>query len=147
MSTMRSMCFAYNNRTGSKFPDIDLDSGQQLLIPDRSEVGKSSLLQLMTGLIFQWQYFIKTLSLQENLSLVQYSAGAKANKERIMEVPECLGVAHKSSEKPHYRGQDGQNCKKVANLLIRHAEITAAQLFIIIHDQRLKAQFQNTFTL
>lgn len=208
MLTTRSLCFTYDNRTRFQFPDIDLDSGQQLLILGKSGVGKTTLLHLIAGLIrpesgsitltgivinslsnkkldkfrgnqigliFQRPYFVKTLSLQENLALVQYLAGAKANKERIMEVLDGLGIAHKFSERPNYMSQgeqqraaialamvnhpkliladeptsslDDQNCEKVANLLMKHAEITGAQLIIITHDQRLKAQFQNTLTL
>ena len=127
------------------------------------------------GLVFQRPYFVHALTLRENLALIQYLAGKKQDKNRIMEVFDSLGISHKFSEKPYRMSQgeqqrasialavvnspqliladeptsslDDKNSMKVASLLKEQASATGAQLIIITHDQRLKGQFQNTLQL
>ncbi|NJN24897.1 MAG: ATP-binding cassette domain-containing protein [Cyclobacteriaceae bacterium] len=127
------------------------------------------------GLVFQRPHFVLALSLAENLALVQYLAGKQQDKNRISEVLDSLGIRHKLHEKPYRLSQgeqqraaialavvnnprliladeptsslDDKNCMKVAALLKEQASATGAQLIIITHDQRLKAQFQNTLIL
>lgn len=127
------------------------------------------------GLVFQRPHFVRALSLQENLALVQHLARKPLDKPRIKEVLDGLGIGHKLSEKPHRLSQgeqqraaialavvnrpqliladeptsslDDKNAHRVARLLQEQASATGAQLIIITHDQRLKAQFSNTLTL
>jgi len=127
------------------------------------------------GLVFQRPHFVQALTVQENLMLVQYLAGKPQDKNRIETVLDSLGVSDKLSEKPHQLSQgeqqrvaialavvnnpkliladeptsslDDKNCAKVAVLLKEQAVATGAQLVVITHDQRLKAQFQSTLTL
>ncbi len=51
MFKTRSLYFAYNERTSFHFPDIDLESGEDILILGESGIGKSTLLHLMSGLL------------------------------------------------------------------------------------------------
>ena len=127
------------------------------------------------GLVFQRPHFVRALSLQENLALVQHLARKPVDKSRIKEVLDGLGIGHKLSEKPHRLSQgeqqraaialavinrpqliladeptsslDDKNANRVARLLQEQAFTTEAQLIIITHDQRLKTQFSNTLTL
>lgn len=127
------------------------------------------------GLVFQRPHFIQALTLQENLALVQHLAGQKQDKNRIREVLTSLNIAHKLNDKPHQLSQgeqqraaialavvnypqliladeptsslDDKNCMRVVALLKEQAKATGSALVIITHDQRLKAQFNNTLEL
>ncbi|MEM9674339.1 MAG: ABC transporter ATP-binding protein [Cyclobacteriaceae bacterium] len=127
------------------------------------------------GLVFQRPHFVRALSLQENLALVQHLARRPPDKSRIKEVLDGLGIGHKLNEKPHRLSQgeqqraaialavvnrpqliladeptsslDDKNAHRVARLLKEQASTTGAQLIIITHDQRLKEEFPNTITL
>ena len=208
MFRTKSLKFAYNDQTSFNFPDIDLSSGENLLILGESGIGKTTLLHLMAGLlrpksgsvelmqtnlsklhtskldhfrgqhiglIFQRPHFVQSLSLQQNLALVQYLAGKQQDSKRVKEVVSHLGIGHKLSEKPHRLSQgeqqraaiamavvnhpqlvladeptsslDDTNCMRVVTLLKEQASATGAQLIIITHDHRLKDQFQYTLAL
>jgi len=127
------------------------------------------------GLVFQRPYFVDSLSLKENLMLIQHLAGLPRNKERINEVLARLGIDDKLQQKTHRLSQgeqqraaigmaiinqpkviladeptsslDDNNCQKVAALLKEQALTTQAHLVIITHDQRLKSSFQNSIEL
>ncbi|UXP30781.1 ATP-binding cassette domain-containing protein [Reichenbachiella agarivorans] len=127
------------------------------------------------GLVFQRPHFIHSLSLYENLALVQYLAGENPNQNRINNVLASLGIRRKQGEKPHRLSQgeqqraaialamvnnpqliladkptsslDDRNCMKVAILLKEQALETGARLIIITHDQRLKNHFSHTMQL
>ena len=127
------------------------------------------------GLVFQRPHFIHSLSLQENLALVQYLAGKKQNKMWVGQVLESLDIDHKRYDRPHRLSQgeqqraaiamavlnhpqliladeptsslDDTNCLNVATLLKQQATTTGAQLVVITHDHRLKAHFQNSILL
>ena len=108
MLRTRSLFFAYNKHTEFRFPDIDLNGGEHLLVLGESGIGKTTLLHLVAGLmqpasgsveimnttlqelsaaqldrfrgkhiglIFQRPHFVKALTLQQNLALVQYLDG------------------------------------------------------------------------
>ncbi len=127
------------------------------------------------GLVFQRPHFIRSLSLQENLALVQYLAGKRQDKARSQQVLESLDITHKRYDRPHLLSQgeqqratiamavlnnpqliladeptsslDDTNCLNVASLLKQQAATTGAQLVVITHDHRLKAHFQNSILL
>jgi len=127
------------------------------------------------GLVFQQPHFVNSLSLLENMLLIQYLAGLSQNEKRISEVLTRLGIDHKLQQKPHRLSQgeqqraaiamailnqpkviladeptsslDDNNCQKVATILKEQAMATRAHLIIITHDQRLKSSFQNSIEL
>jgi len=51
MLKTRSLFFAYNKQTDFRFPDIDLQSGEHLLVLGESGIGKTTLLHLIAGLL------------------------------------------------------------------------------------------------
>ena len=127
------------------------------------------------GLIFQRPHIVQNLSIQENLSMVQYLAGKPQDKNRMKSVLDSLGIGHKLQDRPRRLSQgeqqratialavinkpqliladeptsslDDKSCERVATLLKEQASTTGAKLIIITHDHRLKDHFQNTLTL
>ena len=127
------------------------------------------------GLVFQRPHFIRSLSLQENLALVQYLAGKKQDKKRITKILSSLDIEDKRYKRPYALSQgeqqraaiamaalnnpqliladeptaslDDKNCLGVVSLLKDQAAATKAQLVIITHDHRLKPHFQNHIEL
>ena len=127
------------------------------------------------GLIFQRSYFIKSLSLIENLSLRERISKTKNDRYRkeqlimqlglsdlqnkkVYELSEgqqqrlsiALGVIHKPkillADEPT-SNLDDVNCEKVISLLKKEAEICKSNLVIITHDQRVKSHFDNHIIL
>ncbi|MEM6525247.1 MAG: ATP-binding cassette domain-containing protein [Bacteroidota bacterium] len=127
------------------------------------------------GLVFQRPHFVRSLSLQENLALVQYLAGKKQDQKRLKEVLRSLDIESKQSKRPYSLSQgeqqratiamavlndpqliladeptaslDNDNCENVVTLLKDQAASTGAQLVIITHDRRLKVHFKNHIEL
>lgn len=127
------------------------------------------------GFVFQKAYFVQSLTLIENLLLLQYLAGIRSNRKKIDEVLHNLGLKDKGNKKTYHLSQgeqqrasiamaiindpkviladeptsslDDKNCYNVTNLLKSRAEQTGANLVVITHDQRLKPQFKNHLQL
>ncbi len=127
------------------------------------------------GFVFQKPYFVKSLSLIENLLLLQYLAGRKSDQNRIKQVLDRLGIKDKGRKKAYQLSQgeqqrasiamaiindpkiiladeptsslDDKNCHNVTTLLKSQASATGANLVVITHDQRLKTQFENQLQL
>ncbi|MCE7054639.1 ATP-binding cassette domain-containing protein [Algoriphagus sp. AGSA1] len=127
------------------------------------------------GIIFQQPHFIHSLTLGENLAMIQYLGKKKSDPDRVRSVLDCLGLLSKIKDRPHLLSQgeqqraaialavvnepkliladeptaalDDKNCIKVIELLRSQTKINKASLVIITHDQRLKAQFNNAVTL
>ena len=127
------------------------------------------------GFVFQKAYFVKSLSLIENLLLLQYLAGIKSDRKKIDRVLDNLGIKDKGHKKTYHLSQgeqqrasialaiindpkviladeptsslDDKNCHNVATLLKSQAEKTGANLVVITHDHRLKPQFKNHLQL
>ncbi len=51
MLKTHSLHFAYNKKAGFRFPDIELDAGDNLLVLGESGIGKTTLLHLIAGLL------------------------------------------------------------------------------------------------
>ena len=127
------------------------------------------------GLIFQRSYFIKSLSLIENLSLRERISKTKNDRYRKEQLIMQLGLSDLQNKKV-YQLSEGQqqrlsialgvihkpkilladeptsnlddvNCEKVISLLKKEAEICKSNLVIITHDQRVKSHFDNHIIL
>ena len=126
------------------------------------------------GIVFQKPHFINSLTVKENLQLVQYIS-KKIDKTRINSLLESLGIKDKANKKTLNLSQgekqrvaialaivnspkliladeptsslDDLNCDKVINLLKNQAAKYKAKLIIITHDYRLKKHFKNTLSL
>ncbi len=145
---------------------------------DITEIGKQSLDQFRgknVGVVFQKSFFIRSLTVMENLLLVQNLAKVKQDKQRVESVLDQLGILDKRKNKPYSLSQgeqqrvsiamavlnkpkvlladeptaslDDKNCLKVLSLLKEEASLEKAHLVMITHDQRVKAHFKNQMEL
>lgn len=127
------------------------------------------------GLIYQKPHFVQSLTLKENLFLVQYLAGKKQDLNRVKEVLGHLDMLDQLNKSPRKLSQgqqqrasiamamlnkpsliladeptsslDDKNCRNVIQLLKDQSSEVGASLIVITHDARLKDQFQNSITL
>ena len=127
------------------------------------------------GIVFQRPHFIQSLSLEENLQMIQFLGGKSLDLHSIKVVLDCLGLISKLTENPRNLSQgeqqraaialavinqpgliladeptsalDDKNCFRVVKLLKDLTKGFASSLIIITHDQRLKSEFANSITL
>jgi ABC-type lipoprotein export system ATPase subunit len=123
------------------------------------------------GIVFQTSHFVQSLSVAENLQLAQYLAGEKADKKRINELLQRLGLSDKGKKKPTElsigeqqraaiaralvnkpamlladeptASLDDENCRALFELLKSESDSSGASLVIVTHDQRLKDLISN----
>ena len=127
------------------------------------------------GLVFQRSHFVQSLSVKENLQLVQFLSGNRQSNHRITEVLTSLELQDYANKKTYQLsiGQqqrlsvavsvvnqpaliladeptsslDDENTNRVVSLLKSQSESVGATLMIIIHDHRLKSEFEKQLTL
>jgi putative ABC transport system ATP-binding protein len=126
-------------------------------------------------MVFQKPYFVRNISVLENLLLSLYLSKNKQDEKKALHLLEQIGLADKKNHQPNQLSQgeqqrmsialavlknpdliladeptsslDDTNCYKIAQLLEEQAQSTNAQLIIITHDSRLKTHFNNSITL
>lgn len=127
------------------------------------------------GIIFQRTYFIKSLTLLENLKireklskkitdsqrrirLIEQLELTEVRNKKVHELSEgqrqrlsiALGIIHKPkvilADEPT-SNLDDKNCEKVICLLKKEARICKSNLVIITHDQRVKSHFDKHIIL
>jgi len=84
---------------------LEAIDGGQLMIKGRdvsklSETERTRLRRELMGFVFQRFFLIPTLTAYENVALPYLFAGKKAEHEKIMQLLETVGVAHRSKHKP-----------------------------------------------
>jgi ABC-type lipoprotein export system ATPase subunit len=127
------------------------------------------------GIIFQQSHFVRALTVRENLQLGQQLAGLKTDQQRIHQILERLGIAHKANSKPHRlsvgeqqrasigralinkprliladeptSALDDGHCDEVVRLLKEQAAEDNITLLIVTHDNRLKSVFDKFVNL
>ncbi|WP_109830316.1 ABC transporter ATP-binding protein [Reichenbachiella versicolor] len=127
------------------------------------------------GMIFQSSHFIQSLSIGENMAMVQYLGKVKKDNHRINDILTRLGLENKVKKRPNELSQgqqqrasiamavlnspkviladeptsslDDKNCNTVIELLREEASLSKANLVVITHDQRLKNEFQKIIEL
>jgi putative ABC transport system ATP-binding protein len=127
------------------------------------------------GVIFQRSYFVRSLTVSENLALAQSLAGLPIQKDRIQQLLDQLNVGHKAHAKPDALSQgeqqrvaiaraivnrptviladeptsalDDQNTDEVIRLLEEEARMVDATLLVVTHDNRLKTRFPKQIQL
>ncbi len=127
------------------------------------------------GLIFQRSYFVKSLTVKDNLLLAQKLAGKKEDLGRIRAVLQQMDVLDKLNKLPSNlsvgeqqrvsiaravinepaviladeptSALDDFNAERVAQLLENTALSYGANLIVVTHDQRMKERFKNVLEL
>lgn len=127
------------------------------------------------GMVFQKPYFVRNISVLENLLLTLYLSKNKQDEKKALHLLDQIGLADKKNHQPNQLSQgeqqrmsialavlknpdliladeptsslDDTNCYKIAQLLEEQARSTSAQLIIITHDSRLKTHFNKSITL
>ena len=208
MLVSKDLTFSYDNSKVFHFPNITLDKREHLLVLGESGIGKTTMIQLLAGLltahsgellingtdittlnstqldlfrgkhigmVFQRPYFVRNISVLENLLLSLYLSKNKQDEKKALHLLDHIGLADKKNHQPNQLSQgeqqrmsialavlknpdliladeptsslDDTNCYKIAQLLEEQAQSTNAQLIIITHDSRLKTHFNKSITL
>ncbi|MFC0185368.1 putative ABC transport system ATP-binding protein [Pseudarcicella hirudinis] len=127
------------------------------------------------GIIYQKAHFVHSLSVMDNLLLVNYLSGQKQAVEKARHFAESLGFADHLKKKTTQLSQgeqqrvsiaralmnnpsviladeptsnlDDDNCLKVVDLLKNQTNEIGASLVVVTHDQRLKDVFEKQIQL
>lgn len=127
------------------------------------------------GLVFQKSYFVKSISIKDNLILAQKLANQEKNTDQIKETLNRLNIFEKLNKLPNElsvgeqqrasiarsiinkpsliladeptSALDDKNAENVIQLLLDSAEKCKANLVVVTHDRRLMSKLPNSIEL
>lgn len=191
MFSLKDVRHRYGGRTVLQLERFEAAQGEKWLVLGPSGSGKSTLLHILSGLLKpsegtvsvarpigivpQKLHLIASLSVEENLLLAQYLAGARQEPARVVQVLAGVGLAERAQARPHQlsHGQaqrvavaravmnrpqllvadeptsnlDDAHCAATLGLLESQAAECGATLVVATHDARAKERFTHRLEL
>jgi putative ABC transport system ATP-binding protein len=189
--SLKDVRHRYGGRTVLQLERFEAAQGEKWLVLGPSGSGKSTLLHILSGLLKpsegtvsvarpigivpQKLHLIASLSVEENLLLAQYLAGARQEPARVVQVLAGVGLAERAQARPHQlsHGQaqrvavaravmnrpqllvadeptsnlDDAHCAATLGLLESQAAECGATLVVATHDARAKERFTHRLEL
>ena len=191
MLSLKGVRHRYGAREVLDLERFEAAQGEKWLVLGPSGSGKSTLLHILAGLLRpsegsvevarpigivpQKLHLIASLTVEQNLLLAQYLAGAREEPERAAQVLAGVGLADRAQARPHElsHGQaqrvavaravmnrpklliadeptsnlDDAHCVAALDLLESQAAECGATLVVATHDARAKGRFQHRLEL
>jgi len=189
--SLKGVRHRYGAREVLSLERFEAAQGDKWLVLGPSGSGKSTLLHILAGLLHptsgtvevarpigivpQKLHLIASLSVEQNLLLAQYLAGAKQEPARAAQVLAGVGMADRAGDRPHQlsHGQaqrvavaravmnrpklliadeptsnlDDAHCAAALDLLEAQAAECGATLIVATHDARAKPRFAHRLEL
>ena len=191
MLSLKGVRHRYGAREVLSLERFTAVQGEKWLVLGPSGSGKSTLLHILAGLLApsegsveaarpigivpQKLHLVASLTVEQNLLLAQYLAGAREEPERAAQVLAGVGLADRAQARPHElsHGQaqrvaiaravmnrpkllladeptsnlDDANCALALSLLEEQAGECGATLVVATHDNRAKARLEKCIEL
>ena len=191
MLSLKGVRHRYGAREALRLEHFAAAQGEKWLVLGPSGSGKSTLLHILAGLLApsegrvevarpigivpQKLHLIASLTVEQNLLLAQYLAGAREEPARAAQVLAGVGLAERAQARPHElsHGQaqrvavaravmnrpklliadeptsnlDDAHCAAALDLLEAQAAECGATLVVATHDARAKGRFQHRLEL
>ncbi len=191
MFSLKGVRHRYGAREVLHLERFEASQGEKWLVLGPSGSGKSTLLHILAGLLHptngtveasrpigivpQKLHLIASLSVEQNLLLAQYLAGARQEPARAAQVLAGVGLADRAGDRPHQlsHGQaqrvavaravmnrpklliadeptsnlDDAHCAAALDLLETQAAECGATLIVATHDARAKPRFEHRLEL
>jgi putative ABC transport system ATP-binding protein len=189
--SLKGVRHRYGAREALRLERFAAAQGEKWLVLGPSGSGKSTLLHILAGLLTpsegsvevarpigivpQKLHLIASLTVEQNLLLAQYLAGAREEPARAAQVLAGVGLADRAQARPHQlsHGQaqrvavaravmnrpklliadeptsnlDDAHCAAALDLLEAQAAECGATLVVATHDARAKGRFQHRLEL
>jgi len=189
--SLKGLRHRYGAREVLSLERFEAAQGDRWLVLGPSGSGKSTLLHILAGLLRptggtvevarpigivpQKLHLISSLSVEDNLLLAQYLAGAKQERARAAQVLAGVGLADRAHSRPHQLSHgeaqrvavaravmnrpkllvadeptsnlDDAHCAAALDLLEAQATECGATLIIATHDSRARPRFQHRLEL